>query len=263
MTSLFDFGTGVTYDFTSKVAFVTGAQQGIGFAAACGYAQSGAAVMLADIDEDKVHAAAEKINEAGYRAMGVVCDVSDEAQVAAAIDKTVSAFGRLDFAYNNAGVQAPKQDIADQPAEEFDRVVAINLRGLWASMKHELKHMRAQGSGAIVNCASVGGLVGTADLDAYTATKHGVIGITRSTALTYASRGIQINAVCPGMIETPMVASMLETQPEAMEEIKRFQVIGRVGKPEEVAAAVLWLSSPAARFVHGAYLAIDGGFSAN
>ncbi|SHM45638.1 NAD(P)-dependent dehydrogenase, short-chain alcohol dehydrogenase family [Sphingobium sp. YR657] len=252
-----------TYDFGGKVAFITGAQQGIGYATARGFAECGASVVLADVDDGKVHEAAERLCADGFRAIGVRCDVSDEDQVAAAIAQTIASFGRLDMAFNNAGVQAPKEDIADQDAGHFDRVVAINLRGIWASMKHELKHMRAQGSGAIVNCASVGGLVGTPDLAAYNAAKHGVIGLTRSAALTYASRGIQINAVCPGTIDTPMVAAMVETQPEAMEEINRAQAIGRLGKPEEVAAAVLWLASPGASFVHGAFLAVDGGFSAN
>ncbi|MCG7348491.1 glucose 1-dehydrogenase [Sphingomonas sp. ACRSK] len=252
-----------TYDFTGQVAFVTGASQGMGLAAAKAYAAAGAIVVLTDVQAERVQAEAEKIHAQGGRAIGLACDVRDEDQVAAAIERTVAEFGRLDIAFNNAGVQAPASDLADQPTNDFDRVVAINLRGTWACMKHELKQMRAQGTGVIVNMASIGGLIGNLDLAAYNATKHGVIGLTRSAALRYAKLGIRINAVCPATINTPMVASMLETQPEAMEDIMRLQVIGRLGEPEEVAAAVLWLSSSGASFVHGIALPVDGGFTAN
>ena len=153
------------------------------------------------------------------------------------VEQTVSTFGRLDAAYNNAGVQAPPSDMADEAAEEFDRVNAINLRGVWACMKHELRHMREQGSGAIVNCSSLGGLVGLPSRAAYHASKHGVIGLTRSAALEYAPRGIRINAVCPGIVETPMVTGMLVSQPEAMKELMKEQPIGRLGRPEEIAVS--------------------------
>ena len=179
------------------------------------------------------------------------------------VEKTVSTFGRLDAAFNNAGVQAPPSDMADEAAEVFDRVNAINLRGVWACMKHELRHMREQGSGAIVNCSSLGGLVGLPRRAAYHATKHGVIGLTRSAALEYAPRGIRINAVCPGTIDTPMVAAMLEKQADAMKEIMRDQPIGRLGRPEEIASAVLWLCGPGASFVIGQALAVDGGYTAH
>ena len=248
--------------FDDKVALVTGAASGMGLATAKAFAAEGAAVALADINEAAVRAAAADLVAAGHKAIGIRCDVADEAEVAAMVQATISAFGRLDAAFNNAGVQAPPSDMADEAAEVFDRVNAINLRGVWACMKHELRHMRTQGSGAIVNCSSLGGLVGLLSRAAYHASKHGVIGLTRSAALEYAPRGIRINAVCPGTIDTPMVADMLEKQPDAMKEILRDQPIGRLGRSEEIAAAVLWLCSPGASFVIGHALAVDGGYTA-
>ncbi len=248
--------------FESKVALVTGGASGMGLATAKAFAAEGAAVVLADVNEAAVRAAAADLVAAGHKAIGIRCDVADEAEVAAMVQETISAFGRLDAAFNNAGVQAPPSDMADEAAEVFDRVNAINLRGVWACMKHELRHMRTQGSGAIVNCSSLGGLVGLPSRAAYHASKHGVIGLTRSAALEYAPRGIRINAVCPGTIDTPMVADMLEKQPDAMKEILRDQPIGRLGRSEEIAAAVLWLCSPGASFVIGHALAVDGGYTA-
>jgi NAD(P)-dependent dehydrogenase (short-subunit alcohol dehydrogenase family) len=203
------------------------------------------------------------VSSAGHQAIGVPCDVADETQVAAMVERAVSTFGRLDMAFNNAGVQVPPSDAADEPAEAFDRVNAINLRGVWACMKHELRQMRAQGSGAIVNCSSLGGLVGLPRRASYHASKHGVLGLTKSAALEYAPRGVRINAVCPGTIDTPMVADMLESQKEAMDEIMKQQVIGRLGRADEIAAAVLWLCSPGASFVIGVGLPVDGGFTAH
>ncbi|TDC65170.1 glucose 1-dehydrogenase [Streptomyces hainanensis] len=251
------------YDFEGQVALVTGAASGMGLAAARAFAQAGAAVVLADINKAAVDKAAQELADAGHQAIGVGCDVTDEDQAARAVDRAVEAFGRLDMAFNNAGIQAPPSDAADESAEEFDRVNAVNLRGVWAAQKHELRQMRTQGSGAIVNCSSLGGLVGLPERAAYHASKHGVIGLTKSAAVEYAPRGIRINAVCPGVIDTPMVADMLEGQAEAMAEIIRQQPIGRLGKAEEVAAAVVWLCGPAASFVVGVALPVDGGYTSH
>jgi NAD(P)-dependent dehydrogenase (short-subunit alcohol dehydrogenase family) len=177
------------------------------------------------------------------------------------VDRTVATFGRLDAAFNNAGIQVPPSDAADEPAQNFDRVIAVNLRGIWACMKHELRHMREQQSGAIVNCSSIGGLIGLPGRASYHASKHGVIGLTRSAAVEYAPRGIRINAVCPGTIDTPMVSDMLKTQADAMKEILREQSIGRLGRADEIADAVLWLCGPGATFVIGQAIAVDGGFT--
>ncbi|WP_068093020.1 glucose 1-dehydrogenase [Novosphingobium rosa] len=253
----------VSYDFAGQVAFVTGGASGMGLATAKAFAQAGAAVALVDVNAHAAQIEAEKLFAAGHRALGIGCDVSDEAQAAAAVEQTVAAFGRLDMAFNNAGIQVPPTDAADETAENFDLVNGVNMRGIWTCMKHELKVMREQGSGAIVNCSSLGGLVGLPSRAAYHASKHGVIGMTKSAALEYAPRGVRINAVCPGVINTPMVAEMLETQREAMDEFLKLQPIGRLGLAEEIAASVLWLCSPGASFIVGVALPVDGGFTAH
>jgi NAD(P)-dependent dehydrogenase (short-subunit alcohol dehydrogenase family) len=252
-----------TYDFKGQVALITGAASGMGFATATAFAEAGAAVVLADINKESLDTATLTLSSAGHRTIGIACDVSNETQVAGMIDRAVASFGRLDMAFNNAGIQVPPSDAADELAENFDRVNAINLRGVWTCMKHELRHMRTQGSGAIVNCSSLGGLVGLPTRAAYHASKHGVIGLTRSAALEYAPRGIRINAICPGTIDTPMVAEMLQKQADAMKEIMRDQPIGRLGRSDEIAAAVLWLCSPGSSFVVGHALAVDGGYTAH
>jgi NAD(P)-dependent dehydrogenase (short-subunit alcohol dehydrogenase family) len=247
--------------FENKVALVTGAGSGIGLATAKAFAQAGASVALAGHHEESVRAAAADLIATGHKALAIRCDVADERQVAAMVEQTVSTFGRLDAAFNNAGVQSPAVETADASGEEFDRVNAINLRGVWSCMKYELRQMRERGSGAIVNCSSIGGLVGIAGRGVYHASKHGVLGLTKSAALEYAARGIRINAVCPGIIDTPMVAGMVTTQAEAMKELMNEVPIGRLGRPEELAAAVLWLCSPNASFVIGHALVVDGGYT--
>jgi NAD(P)-dependent dehydrogenase (short-subunit alcohol dehydrogenase family) len=249
-----------TYDFSGKVALVTGAASGMGLATAKAFAEAGAMVALADRNADALQPAAEKLRAAGHRVIAIACDVTHEAEAAAMVARTVAEFRRLDMAYNNAGILGPMGDITDETAEAFDQVNAVNLRGVWTCMKHELLCMRGQGSGAIVNCSSLGGLVGLPGRAAYHATKHGVIGLTKSAAMDYAAKNIRINAVCPGCIDTPMGDAI---DPVAMKEFLREQPIGRMGLADEVAAAVLWLCSSGASFILGVALPVDGGFTAH
>lgn len=251
----------ITYDFTGQVALVTGAASGMGLATARAFARAGASVTLADVSEAALQRAVDDITAAGGKAIGVVCDVADETQVAAMVQRTVDTFGRLDAAFNNAGIQIPASEIADQSIEDYDRISAINQRGVWACMKHELFQMRQQGSGAIVNCSSIGGLTGRAMIAAYHGTKHGVIGLTKSAALEYATRGVRVNAVCPGTIATPMVSDMLDKGMLAMDDLLRDLPMKRLGTGEEIADAVLWLCSSGSSFVTGQALAVDGGFT--
>jgi len=251
----------MTFSFENQVALVTGAASGMGLATAKAFAAAGAVVVLADVNEDAVRIAAEELVAAGHKAIGIRCDVANMAEVEAMVAETVATFGRLDAAFNNAGVQSPVAETADADPKDYDFVIGVNLRGIWNCMKYELIQMRKQGSGTIVNNSSLGGLVGIAERGIYHASKHGVVGLTRSAGLEYAPKGIRINAVCPGIIATPMVTDMLETQPKAMEVMMKDVPIGRLGRAEEIADAVLWLSSPASTFVIGHALPVDGGYT--
>jgi NAD(P)-dependent dehydrogenase (short-subunit alcohol dehydrogenase family) len=247
--------------FDNKVALVTGAGSGLGLATAKAFAASGAAVVLADWNEKSVRSAAEELKAQGHRTLALRCDVSDDAQVESMVRQTLTTFGRLDAAYNNAGVQNVLAETSDTTREDYERVMGINLRGVWSCMKVELQQMRKQGSGAIVNCSSLGGLIGGAGRGIYHAAKHGVIGFTKSAALEYAARGIRINAVCPGLIKTPMSDQMVAAgQGEALKEMEKSIPMGRVGRPEEIANAVLWLCSDAASYMTGQSISVDGGF---
>lgn len=249
--------------FENKVALVTGAASGLGLATAEAFAEAGAAVVLADWNGKEVQAVAKDLAAKGHKTLAVTCDVSDDAQVEAMVKKTVAEFGRLDAAYNNAGIQNMLAETADVSRDDYDRVMAVNLRGVWSSMKFELQVMREQRSGGIVNCSSLGGLVGGNQRGTYHAAKHGVIGFTKSAALEYATRGIRVNDVCPGLIRTPMADKMeAEGQGEALKMmLENFVPMQREGRPEEIANTVLFLCSDLASYITGQSISVDGGYS--
>lgn len=247
----------------NKVALVTGASSGIGKATAFAFARDGYSVVLADRDEAAGEAAAREAEAFGAATHFVPCDVSREADVANLVAETVSTFGRLDAAFNNAGIEGEPAPTAECTTENFDRTLAINLRGVWLCMAHEIRQMlKQEEGGAIVNCASVAGLVGIAGLPAYVASKHGVVGLTRTAALDYATRRIRVNAVCPGAIVTPMLERFMGSSEEAKATVIANEPIGRLGQPDEIAGAVLWLCGDGASFTTGQALAVDGGWTA-
>jgi len=245
--------------FEGKVAMVTGSAMGIGLACAEAFAYSGATIILVDIQKPTEQA--QKLIDAGYKAVAYECDVSDVNAVKKMIDWVISTYGRLDIAHNNAGIQTPQRPMAEITDDEFDRTVAVDLKGVWNCMKYEIEQMLKQGSGAIVNTSSQGGVTAFGGQAAYIACKHGVIGLTRTAAMDYAAKGIRINAICPGAILTPMAEELIRRNPQIEKDLIRDIPAGRLGKPEEIADAVLWLCSPAASFVHGHALLVDGGFT--
>jgi NAD(P)-dependent dehydrogenase (short-subunit alcohol dehydrogenase family) len=243
------------------VALVTGAAAGIGRAAAERFARGGARVVLSDVAEEG-EAVAAALRDEGRQALFVRCDVSRPEEVEALMRRCVEAYGRLDWAFNNAGIEGAQATTAECTVENWERVIGVNLTGVWLCMKHEIAQMLRQGGGAIVNCASVAGLVGFRGLPAYTASKHALIGLTRTAALEYAPEGIRVNAVCPGVIRTAMIERVTGGDPAREAQLVAAEPMGRMGTPEEVAEAVAWLCSDAAAFVTGTAMPVDGGYVA-
>jgi Dehydrogenases with different specificities (related to short-chain alcohol dehydrogenases) len=248
--------------FAGKVALVTGGRSGIGKATAIAFASHGANVVIADWIEDEHRHTLKAVQSMGVEALFIKCNVSEKDDVAAMIDKTITHFGRLDFAFNNAGIEGQMGAVHECTEANWDKVMDINLKGVWLCMKYELLHMRSHERGVIVNCSSVAGLKGFVHLPAYVASKHGVIGLTKTAALENAVLGIRINAVCPGVIRTPMIERVTENDLELEEQYRKMEPIGRMGLPEEVASAVVWLCSDEASFITGDAIPVDGGITA-
>ncbi|MFI0431098.1 SDR family oxidoreductase [Mariniflexile sp. HMF6888] len=244
--------------FKNKVAIVTGGSFGIGRAAAIAFAKKGAKVAVVDWVED--NETLNLIKSSGGEAIFIKCDVSKAVDVKTMIEKTISAFGRLDYAFNNAGIEGIMAMTHECTEENWDKTIGVNLKSIWLCMKNQIPEMQKQGKGVIINTASIAGLVGFSGLPAYVASKHGIIGLTKTAALEYAKLGIRVNAVCPGAIKTPMIDRITGNKKEAEEQFAAMEPIGRLGQPEEVANAVLWMCSDEASFVTGHAMVVDGGW---
>jgi len=248
--------------FQSKVALITGGSSGIGRATALAFAREGAKVIVASRRENESRETVRLVREAGSEGLFVKTDVSKEADVKEMVEKTIKAYGRLDFAFNNAGIEQLPTPLAEQTEETFNQITNINVKGVWLSMKYEIPQMLKNGGGAIVNTSSIAGLIGFPGIPLYVASKHAVLGLTRSTALEYAKSNIRVNAVCPGAVETEMFERFVKDNEQVRDQVMAMHPIGRSGRPEEIAHAVVWLCSDRASFITGQSLALDGGFTA-
>ena len=246
---------------SGKVAIVTGGSSGIGKATAIAFAREGAKVVVASRREKEGQETVKQVQSAGSEGFFIKTDVSKETDVSAMVEKTIATYGHLDYAFNNAGIEQIPTPLVEQTEETFDQVMDINVKGVWLCMKHQIPQMLVSGGGAIVNMSSIAGIIGAPGLPIYVASKHAVLGLTKSVALEYAKEGIRINAVCPGMIETDLLDRVFANQ-EVKERLIAMHPIGRVGKPEEIAEAVVWLCSDKASFVTGQSLPLDGGYVA-
>jgi NAD(P)-dependent dehydrogenase (short-subunit alcohol dehydrogenase family) len=245
-----------------KVALITGAGSGIGRASALTFAREGAKVVVADVIVEGGEETVRLIHQAGGEAVFMRADVSQAAEVEALVKKAVATYGRLDCAHNNAGIEGPGATTVDYAEARWDRVIAVNLKGVWLCMKYEIPEMLKHGGGAIVNTASTAGLVGYPRGSAYVASKHGVVGLTKTAALEYAKSGVRVNAVCPGAIDTPMMGRITDHRPQRAARMAAAEPVGRMGQPGEIAEAVVWLCSDAASFVTGHAMAVDGAMTA-
>ena len=247
-------------NFKNKVAIITGGSFGIGRATAIAFSKKGARVVIVDWVEDQE--TLNQIKSTGAEAIFIKCDVSKAEDVRMMVKKTIDTFGRLDYAFNNAGIEGIRGTTVDCTEENWDKTLAINLKGVWLCMKYQLPELLKQEKGSIVNCASIAGMIGYQDLPAYVASKHGIVGLTKTAALEFAKSGIRINAVCPGVIKTPMIDRLTGNNKEAEDQYASMEPIGRLGKPEEIANAVVWLCSDEASFITGHAMAVDGGWLA-
>ncbi|WP_291096980.1 MULTISPECIES: SDR family oxidoreductase [unclassified Flavobacterium] len=247
-------------EFKNKVALVTGGSSGIGRATALAFAKKGAKIVIADWKENQE--TMDLIENLGGESIFVKCDVSKATDIKALAEKTIATYGRLDYAFNNAGIEGTSAPVQDCTEENWDKTIGVNLKGVWLCMKYEIPEMLKQGKGVIINTASVAGLVGFQGLPAYVASKHGIIGLTKTAALECAQLGIRVNAVCPGVIQTSMIDRLTGNKKEAIEQFTGLEPVGRFGQPEEIANAVIWLCSDEASFVTGVAMPVDGGFVA-